>query len=118
MQATNAEKLNEWKLLLAERAKSNLTITEFCRQKNIRPSRFYYYQTLINCPDKALLKQQKKLLTPKISAELQPIKITKPLTINESISIRLFLPNSIRCDLPSNIPIAEMKAIVELLLSC
>jgi len=118
MQVTNAEKLNEWQLLLSEREKSTLTIAEFCRQKNIRPSRFYYYQTLINFPDKIIKKQQKKLLSPIISSDLKPVTITKPLTVHGPTSIRLFLPNSIRCDLPSNIPIAEMKAIVELLLLC
>jgi hypothetical protein len=118
MQAISAEKLERWRLLILAREKSNLTVTEFCHQKNITPSRFYYYQTLINFPEKIIKKQQKKLLPPKLSAKLQPIKITKSSTVNKSTSIRLFLPNSIRCDLPSNIPIAEMKAIVDFLLSC
>lgn len=118
MQAISEEKLKKWQLLLEEREKSKLTISEFCRQKNISPARFYYYQGLIKYPDK--LHEPKTIKKPqqKQAVEIKPIKIIRDIGAKENTPIRLILPNSMQCILPRDISLHEMKAIVEILLAC
>lgn len=98
-------------MLLEERKQRNLTINDFCQEKNITPSQFYYYQQCINNPEKA--KTVKKNSSPKI----KPIQIINP-TAKENTVIRFILPNSLQCILPSDMSPHDIKAILELAMSC
>ena len=42
------EKLNEWRLLIEERKQRGLKVDEFCKEKNITVSQFYYYHKQVN----------------------------------------------------------------------
>ncbi|MDR3492858.1 MAG: hypothetical protein P4M12_12610 [Gammaproteobacteria bacterium] len=59
----------EWQALVLEHAKSGLSQTAFCQQKNICVSKFGYYRSLFVSHDK-----------PKIKAQniFTPIQIKKP----------------------------------------
>lgn len=118
MQSTVHERLIEWKALLEEREQNNVPIAEFCRQKNISPSRYYYYQELIKKPEKTKIKKQVKKNENQPSSKVAQIKIVNPSPSKEHEVIRLILPNSIQCILPKDLSIQEMKIIVEALLSC
>lgn len=62
MKPTTEEKLNEWRLLFEERQQRKITVKELCKEKNISPAQFYYYQEIINKPKKlqVQIKNQKE----------------------------------------------------------
>jgi len=87
-------------------------------RKNITTSRYYYYQDLIKYPEKLKLKKQNDKLKKEPTNKLKPIKVMSTHVQHEQTTIRLNLPNSVQCIFPSDMPISEMKAIIEMLLSC
>jgi len=108
MNQTSEEKLNEWKNLIAEKKQSNLMLKDFCKGKNITTAQYYYYHALIN--------SQKKVAVKKETSQIAPIKI-----ISQNIQeqpLRFVLPNSLQCILPRNMPLSEIKAMLEVLMSC
>ena len=112
------EKLNEWKQLLEERERNKLTISEFCKQKNITASTFYYYQDLIKYPNKLSQKRSQDKEREKNARSIKPIKVLNSTVQLENKVIRINLPNSVQCIFPIEISIQEMKSIIEMLLSC
>ena len=115
MQKSDEEKLQYWRDLLKEQEQSGLRIREFCKQKNITPSRYYYYQQLINNPEKmAIKREQKKTLR---QTKLIPIKMQT--TINKAgETIKLILPNSMQCIIPAEMDLNKIKALLAVLTSC
>jgi len=104
------EKLQEWKLLLDERKHRGLKIEEFCKEKNITASQFYYFQKRV--------KQFETKKDPVIDKTvMQPIKIMTSQT-KENTVIRFILPNSLQCVLPRDMTISEIKSILELVIAC
>ena len=66
--------LIDWQLLIAEQSKSGLSKAAFCRRKGIKPSHFYYYQSMLKQGNKSLpweMQEQKS------SPLLMPIEIKK-----------------------------------------
>lgn len=107
------EKLNEWRAFLEERKERKLTVKEFCQEKNITPAQFYYYQGIINNPEKS---QPPKAQKSRFS-NIKPIQIVKTAD-KENTTIRFILPNSLQCILPRDMSHQEIKAILELVMSC
>ena len=110
----NEEKLNEWRVLLEERKERKLTVNAFCEEKKITPSQFYYYQQLANKKEKtqAAVKPKKDHLL-----NIKPIQIVKAEN-KENVVIRFVLPNSLQCILPRDMSPHEIKAILELAITC
>jgi hypothetical protein len=107
------KKLNEWRSLLEERKQRNLTIKDFCKERNITPSQFYYYQQMVNKP-----KQTKQVENGNTHLNnIKPIQLVNSAS-QETSSIRFILPNGMQCILPCAMKPAEVKVILELLMSC
>ena len=104
------EKIKEWKLLLDERKQRGLKIEEFCKEKNITASQFYYFQKRV--------KQFETKKNPVIDKTvMQPIKIV-PSQEKENSVIRFILPNGLQCVLPRDMTMSEIKSILELVIAC
>lgn len=114
MKPITEEKLNEWRVLLEERRQKGLTVKEFCKEKNITPAKFYYYQEIITKPEKSQEKIQKQKNK---STYIKPIQIINSAS-KENTTIRFILPNSLQCILPRDMSPHEIKAILELVMSC
>jgi hypothetical protein len=113
MNSPRNKKLNEWRLLLEERKQKGLPIKEFCQEKNITPPQYYYYQGLINSPEKL-----KKIKTPKNKpSPIKPIQLINSPS-KENAGIRFILPNNLQCILPRDMALNEIKAILEMVMSC
>lgn len=97
----------KWKELVTEHEKSGLSQTEFCKQRDLVPSKFGYYRSVIKSQNKANTKQ-------KLFSE---IKIKKS-ELNLSSEIKIILPNGFQCMIPSAIDSLQLKRIMEALLSC
>ncbi len=110
MNTINEEKLNAWRNLIAEKKKSGLKANDFCKEKNITPAQFYYYHAIIN-------RQKKSIAVKNEKSKITPIKIVNSIPQEQSV-IRFILPNSLQCVLPRNMPLQEIKAILEVLMSC
>ena len=110
MNTISEEKLDAWRNLIAEKKQSSLRVNDFCKEKNITPAQFYYYHAMINRSKKSIAIKQG-------NAKVTPIKIVNPVPLEQS-SIRFILPNSLQCVLPRNMPLQEIKAMLEVLLSC
>jgi hypothetical protein len=110
MDQINEDKLTIWKNLIEEKKKSKLMLKDFCKEKNITPSQYYYYHGIINTPgrNKSIRIENSKL---------KPIQIINSNAKSESV-IRFILPNSLQCILPRDISLQEIKNIMELLISC
>ena len=114
MNSLTEKKLNEWRLLIEERKSRGIWIKDFCKEKNITTAQFYYYQKIITTQNKPQvdIKNQKKK-----RADIKPIQIVNTQSKESSI-IRFILPNSMQCVLPREMTAHEIKAILELMMSC
>lgn len=93
----------KWHALIEECEKSALSQTDFCRQKNIEPSHFYYYRARI------------KAKTASQDNAFAPIHLQKSYVTGE---VQIILPNGLKCVLPCATDLAHIKQIVGALLSC
>lgn len=109
MNQINEEKLNEWKYLIDEKKRNKLKLNDFCKEKNITPAQYYYYHALLN--------RTKKITDKKEVSQITPVKIINS-NIQEQTVIRFILPNSLQCFLPRGMPLSEIKAMLEALMSC
>ena|SRR6476620_10789148 len=107
------EKINKWRILFEERKEKGLKIKEFCKEKDISQSQFYYYHDLVYKPEKA--KRQKKE-TDNLT-KIKPIQIMNTVS-KENAAIRFILPNNFQCILPRDMTPQEIKTILELMMSC
>jgi hypothetical protein len=108
------EKLKAWSLLFDERKQRNIAIKEFCKEKGVSVSSYYYYQDLINKPDK--VKKHTKISV-KNSSNIKPVQIINSRS-KENDVIRFILPNSLQCILPRDMSLDEIKKILDISLSC
>lgn len=97
----------KWKELVTEHEKSGLAQKEFCKERNIKPSQFGYYRSLIKSQESVSTNQ----------ALFSSIKIKKP-ELNPSAEIKIILPNGFQCVVPSAVDVLHLKKIMEALLSC
>jgi hypothetical protein len=105
------EKLNKWRSWFEEKKEKGITIKEFCKEKDISNSQFYYYHDLVYKPEK---RQKEKADQ---SSKVKPIQIVNPMP-KENATIRFILPNNLQCMLPRDMTLQEIKTILELMMSC
>jgi len=110
MNTISEEKLNAWRNLIAEKKQSGQKVNDFCKEKNITPAQFYYYHAMINRSKKLIAIKQEN---PKVT----PIKMVSQAPVEPNV-IRFILPNSLQCVLPRNMSLQEIKAMLEVLISC
>jgi hypothetical protein len=113
MKGISEEKLNGWQMMFEERKERGLTIKAYCQEKNIAPSRFYYYQKMMKGLEiSKTIKAHKDKPT-----DIKPIQIVNT-ALRENTVIRFILPNSLQCMLPRDMAVHEMKAILEVMMLC
>jgi hypothetical protein len=95
-------KREQWKKLVEEYEKSTLSQIDFCKHNNLSPAKFSYY------------KNQYKT-KPKIEGAFSPVKISQAVNTAE---IRLILPNGFQCFFLCNMDKAQIKNLMEVLLTC
>lgn len=98
----------DWEPLIAEQEKSDLSQKDFCMERGIVLSRFVYHRCSIKNKGKEVVKRP----------SFKPVKIVKK---DESVvagDIRLSLPNGFQCSFSSILDPAQIKKLVETLLSC
>ncbi|MHB1948132.1 MAG: IS66 family insertion sequence element accessory protein TnpA [Gammaproteobacteria bacterium] len=110
MNPISEDKLNKWRNLINEKKQSGLSLTEFCKEKNISAAQYYYYHAIINRPNKEIKHKDFR------NTNLKPIQILNPK--NENVDIRFILPNSMQCVLPRDMTAQEIKNILEIVMSC
>jgi len=113
MPETSEDKLKEWRLLIEERREKGITVKALCKERNVTPAQFYYYQGIITRPHKQPLKVKNGRLK---SETIKPVKIVNNIT--KETGIRFILPNSLQCVLPRDLSPHEIKIILELVMSC
>jgi hypothetical protein len=97
----------KWKELVVEHEKSGLSQIEFCKQRNLVPSKFCYYRSVIKSQDN--VRTNKKLFS--------AVQIKKSES-NISAEIKIILPNGFQCFIPSAMDMLQLKQMMEALLSC
>jgi hypothetical protein len=97
----------KWQLLVEEQEKSGQTQTEFCKQRNVSAVKFSYYRNIFKIKNKAL--PQENLFS--------AIQIKKP-ELKVSAEIKIVLPNGFQCFIPDSTDVAQVKRLMEALLSC
>ena len=102
------EKITEWKALIEERKQRGIKVAEFCKEKNMTIPQFYYYHKQVSKHQK--LKNQDTINT------LKPIQIVNNAA-KEGV-IRFIFPNSVQCILPRDMSRAEIKGILEAVMTC
>jgi hypothetical protein len=105
---TNKMTRTDWEALIAEQEKSGLTQQVFCEQRGIVFTSFVYYRSRIKKKTEGSHQSQ---------ASFSPVKIVKKEETATG-DIRLSLPNGFQCAFPSHIDPAQIKRLVEVLLSC
>ncbi len=102
---------DKWCALIEEQEKSDLSVSAFCKERNLKLAQMYCYRHK--------LKKRNSAVKTTISKKLVPIKIKqKHDAVMLSGELRLILNNGIQCVLPSHMEINQIKQLVEVLLSC
>jgi hypothetical protein len=102
---------DRWRALIEEQEESGLSVSTFCKERNLKLSQMYCYRHTLkkhDSGDKATI--SKKLVPIKIKQEHNAVMLSGEL--------RLILNNGIQCVLPSHMEINQIKQLVEVLLSC
>ena len=107
------ERLKKWRALFDERKEKGLTIKEFCKEKEISQSQFYYYHDLLYKPEKEQGQKEEKHK----SSNIKPIKLVNA-SAKENTTIHFIMPNNLQCFLPRDMASQEIKTILELMMSC
>lgn len=102
-------KHEQWRVLIDEQAKSGLSQSEFCKQRKLILSQFFYYRN-------RLVKTEQKNKPATVSSFV-PIQLNHAETKMNS-EIKLWLPNGFQCAFPSHIDAQQAKHWLEVLLSC
>ena len=97
----------KWKGIVLEHESSGLSQIEFCKQRNLIPSKFGYYRSVIKAQDNVIRDQ-------KLFSAVQ----IKKSELNASSEIKIILPNGFQCAIPSAMDALQLKRIVGVLLSC
>jgi len=102
------QRRDKWHKIIEEYQASNMTQKSFCEQHNVSLPQFVYYHG-----------QFRREKDPQIVKScFVPVKIPpqeKPVTASE---VKLSLPNGFQCAFPSHTDTAQIKRLVEALLSC
>jgi hypothetical protein len=96
-----------WIDIYREWADSGMTKRDFCREKNIREKRFYYYQRLI----RNIAAESVGL--PASNNEKHPEIVRLPVRGSESSSMIQFRLNGAELSLPENVPTAFLSKLLE-----
>jgi hypothetical protein len=99
-------KREQWKAFIEEQEKSGFSQAAFCKQHNLSTAQFGYYRRLLNALSGKAIK------TP---ATFMPVKINQQTSTTE---IHIALPNGFQCHFPCDLNKAQIKDLVEVLLSC
>lgn len=99
----------EWFALVKEFEQSDITQTDFCKQKGLILGRFTYYVRIYR-------KDMKPAPTCE-SPSFSQVVVKQPPIASQS-EIKIELPNGFRCQVPSSISPEALKKIVGALLSC
>lgn len=102
------QRRDKWRKIVDEYLNSNMTQKTFCEKHNLSIPQLVYYH--------GQFKREKESLTAKPS--FVPVKVPhheKPVVMSE---IKLSLPNGFQCAFPSHTDSAQIKRLVEVLLSC
>ena len=103
-QAIPIIKSEYWRKHIENWLSSNLSQKKYCAQENISFASFSWWRTK-GSKDKA--KRKKISFVPAVIKELEP-PIFQP-----HANIRLIFPNQIKLELPSNLPINNLVAIIK-----
>ena len=102
------ERHAHWQSLIIQQQKSGLSQKEFCVQHKLSLGKFSYY--------KSLMADKKE---PKEKSAFSKIALPKtPSSLNYFSEIKVILPNGFQCVFSSLTDSAQMKQLVEVLLSC
>ena len=106
----NQDRYAPWKELVEEQENSGLSQIAFCKQKNLKSSKFGYYRTVVKSKDKIKTNQVDQPLFSTVQ-----IKNTESNKLSE---IKIILPNGFQCVIPSAMDAVQLKKIMGALLSC
>lgn len=110
MQKEKAEqRYARWKQLVEEQNKSGMTQKIFCQEHNISLSQFIYYNCLLKNKENPPVKKP---------FSFAPVKIADKNNIASSREIKLSLPNGFQFTFPSDLDVAQIKRLAEVLLAC
>ena len=96
-----------WIDIYREWADSGMTKRDFCREKNIREKRFYYYQRLI----RNITAESVGL--PASNNEKHPEIVKLPVRDSDSLPMIRLRLNGTELSLPENIPTAFLSKLLE-----
>ena len=103
-----ALRLEKWNNYAKEYISSDMTQKEFCDKKNLSLPQFVYYYGQYKRNEEARLN----------NFAFAPVKISGHEKTSQTNDIKLSLPNGFQCAFQSHIDMAQIKRLIEVLLSC
>ena len=100
---------NHWTNLVAEQETSGISQKEFCNQRGLVLAQFVYYRCRLKNKEK-----EAKISQP----SFKPVKVVCKEAAQATGDIKLSLPNGFQFSFPCYIDSAQVKRLVEVLLSC
>ena len=100
---------NDWAALVAEQEISGISQKEFCNQHSLVLAQFVYYRCRLKNKEK-----EAKISQP----SFKPVKVVCKEAAQTTGDIRLSLPNGFQFSFPCHLDSAQVKRLVEVLLSC
>lgn len=101
------QRRDKWHRLVEEYLQSGMTQKAFCEQRGLSLPQLVYYHG-----------QFKPGNTTTVNASFLPVKIASRDKVAAVPEIKLTLPNGFQCVFPTNTDVAQIKRLIEVLLSC
>jgi len=108
-QPPQEKRQNDWKTLVSEQEISGLSQKEFCNQRGLELAQFVYYRCRLKNKEKEAQISQ---------PSFKPVKVVSKEAAHAAGDIRLSLPNGFQFTFPCHLDSAQVKRLVEVLLSC
>ena len=108
-------RLAHWRTVIGEQARSGLTITAFCQQRQLPKSKFYHWKAILPALDSGTHPQpqaQPKSSDTPLSAAFVPVRVV-PDTL-----VEVTLTNGVQLKLPLSSNVEQLARLVKAVAAC
>ena len=109
------QRLAHWRTLIAEHVQSGLSITTFCRQRQISKSGFHRWKTVTTTLDSGGPLQP---MPPSKRRDTPASPVFVPVRVVPEVLVEVVLPNGVQLRLPLSADVAHVARLVKAVATC
>ena len=117
MPSYDPQRLAHWRTVIDEQARSGLTITAFCQQRQLPKSKFYHWKAILLALDSTTPAPPQAQPKPRSSdTPLSPVFV--PVRVVPDTLVELTLTNGVQLKLPLNSDVEQVARLVKAVAAC